>query len=113
MKLFFDFTGYKNSLASSAFFSIKLLTLSTNEIKQQLTEGIENIDENDFLLTIKELIDRKYSPSAISALTSQQKQRIVESEQQIENGDYLTDDEVNKLIDRWLKNSVFHGNKSN
>ncbi len=77
--------------------------MSTNEIKQQLTEGIENIDDNDFLLTNRELIDRKYSPSAIPVLTSQQKQRIAESEKQIENGDCLTDDEVNKLIDRWLK----------
>jgi len=76
-------------------------------------EGIENIDDNDFLLTIKELIDRKYSPSAIPVLTSQQKQRIAESELQIEYGDYLSDNEVNKLIDRWLKNSGFHGNKSN
>lgn len=66
-------------------------------------EGIENIDDNDFLLTIKELIDRKYSPSAIPVLTSQQKQRIAKSERQIENGDYLSDDEVNKLIDQWLK----------
>jgi hypothetical protein len=70
-------------------------------------EGIENIDENDFLLTIKELIDRKYSASAIPVLTSQQKQRIAESELQIENGDYLSDDEVNKLIDQWLKSSGF------
>lgn len=77
--------------------------MSTNEIKQQLMEGIENIDDNDFLLTIKELIDRKYSTSAIPVLTSQQKQRIAESEQQIENGDYLPDDEVNKLISQWLK----------
>ncbi|HPR58352.1 MAG TPA: hypothetical protein PK915_08285, partial [Bacteroidales bacterium] len=84
-------------------FSIKDLTMNTNEIKQQLMEGIENIDDNDFLLTIKELIDHKYSPSSIPALNSQQKQRIAESELQIENGDYLPDDEVNKLIDQWLK----------
>ncbi|MBE0638015.1 MAG: hypothetical protein IH598_05820 [Bacteroidales bacterium] len=74
--------------------------MSTNEIKQQLMEGIENIDDNDFLLTIKELIDRKYSASAIPVLTSQQRRRIAESELQIENGDYLSDDEVNKLIDQ-------------
>lgn len=77
--------------------------MSTNEIKQQLMEGIENIDDNDFLLTIKELIDRKYSPSTLPVLTSQQKQRIAESEQQIANRDFLSNDEVNKLIDQWLK----------
>ncbi len=63
-------------------------------------EGIENIDDNDFLLTIKELIDRKYSASAIPILTSKQKQRIAKSEQQIENGDYLPYDVVSKLIDQ-------------
>ncbi len=66
-------------------------------------EGIENIDDNDFLLAIKELIDRKYSAAATPVLSASQKLRIAESEQQIATGDYLTDDEVNKLIGQWLK----------
>jgi len=44
--------------------------MSTKELKHRLFEGIENIDDNVFLLTIKELIDHKYSESAIPALSA-------------------------------------------
>jgi len=75
----------------------------TNDIKQHLFEGIENIDDNEFLLTIKELIDRKYSQSANPILSEWQLNRIHESEKQIDNGEFLTDDQVNKIVDKWLK----------
>ncbi len=77
--------------------------MGTNEIKQLLYEGIENIDDQEFLLTIKELIDHKYSVSDSPSLAGWQESRILESERQIENGEFLTDDQVNKVVDRWLK----------
>ncbi len=77
--------------------------MSTNEIKQQLMEGIENIDDKDFLLTIMEMIEHKYVAPPVPILTASQKQRIAQSEHQIEVGECLSDDEVNKLIDEWLK----------
>jgi hypothetical protein len=48
--------------------------MSTNEIKQQLMEGIENIDDKDFLLTIMEMIEHKYVASPVPVLTASQKQ---------------------------------------
>jgi predicted transcriptional regulator len=79
-----------------------MIIMSTEEIKNQLYEGIENIDDNEFLMTIKELIDQKYSTSSIPKLSDWQIQMIKESEKQIENGEFLTNDEVEKLIDKWL-----------
>jgi hypothetical protein len=76
--------------------------MNTNELKQRLFEGIENIDDSGFLLTIKELIDHKYSESAVPVLTPTQLQRIDESENQITAGDYLLDSEVNQLMEKWL-----------
>ena len=34
--------------------------MSTDDLKKHLHEGIENIDDSEFLNTIKELIDHKY-----------------------------------------------------
>lgn len=76
--------------------------MGTNEIKQMLHEGIENIDDHEFLLTIKELIDQKYSVEIYPELSSWQKDRIRESEHQIDNGMFLTVDQVNKIVDKWL-----------
>jgi predicted transcriptional regulator len=77
--------------------------MSTNEIKGKLHESIENIDDNEFLLTIKELIEHKYQPANSPQLTEWQLKRIKESKKQIENGEFYTDEQVDKLIDKWLE----------
>jgi len=50
--------------------------MSSNEIKQILFESIENIDDDEFLMTIKELIDHKYSQSSSPKLSKWQINRI-------------------------------------
>ena len=77
--------------------------MSTEEIKSRLHESIENIDDNEFLLTIKEMIEHKYQTVDSPKLTDWQLERIKESEEQIKNGDFLTDDQVDNIVDKWLK----------
>jgi len=77
--------------------------MGTDELKRHLHEGIENIDDNEFLNTIKELIDRKYSSTEAPKLSEWQIKRIEESRKQIDQGDFLTNKEVDKIIDKWLK----------
>lgn len=43
--------------------------MNTVEIKTLLHEGIENIDDEDFLLTIKDLVDEKYVPMDTTELS--------------------------------------------
>jgi len=50
--------------------------MNLNEIKQQLHEGIENIDDEEFLLTIKELINHNYTKSPSPILSDWQQARI-------------------------------------
>jgi len=77
--------------------------MSTEDIKTRLHEGIENIDDNEFLLAIKELIERKYNSPDFPELSDIQLKRIKESEEQIENGEFLTNEQVDKIIDKWLE----------
>ncbi|OYT12720.1 MAG: hypothetical protein B6I19_08865 [Bacteroidetes bacterium 4572_114] len=76
--------------------------MSTNEIKGKLHESIENIDDNEFLLTIKEIIEHKYQAEDSIELPEWQLKRIEESERQIENGEFYTDEQVDNVIDKWL-----------
>jgi hypothetical protein len=76
--------------------------MATNEIKQNLFEGINNIDEPDFLMALKEMVDRKYAESPSPKLSELQLRRINESEDQIKSGDSFTDEQVNMIIERWL-----------
>ena len=77
--------------------------MSTEDIKSRLHEGIENIDDNEFLLTIKELIERKYNSPDFSDLSEIQLKRIKDSEEQIDNGEFYTNEQVDKIIDKWLE----------
>lgn len=77
--------------------------MSTEEIKSVLHESIENIEDDDFLLTVKELIESKYNLSKIPKISDTQMKRILESDNQIEKGNFITNEEADKLVDEWLK----------
>jgi len=77
--------------------------MSTDEIKVRLHESIENIDDEAFLLTVKELLEHKYQPIAQPILTLWQIKRIEESESQIQKGEFYTNDEVDKISGKWLE----------
>ncbi len=71
-------------------------------IKSRIHEGVENIDDEDLLLAVQEVIDKKYVPPGKPVLAEWQKRRIEESKKQIERGEYLTNDEVEAMMRRWL-----------
>ncbi len=77
--------------------------MSTEEIKSILHEGIENIDDSEFLLAIKELVERKYNPVNITDISEYQLNRIKESEKQIEEGSFFTNEQIDKIVDKWLE----------
>ena len=96
--------GYKSEGAWYFFCKFgKKKKMSTEEIKSKLHEGIENIDDNEFLLAIKELIERKYNSPDLPKLSAFQIQRIRESEKQFEEGEFYTNEQVDKIIDKWLE----------
>ena len=63
--------------------------LNTQEIKIQLHNIIENIDDNDFLLTVKEIIDSKVNSFEELKLSNWQLNRINESKEQIQQGKFF------------------------
>ncbi len=77
--------------------------MNIEEIKNKLHEGIENIDDNEFLLAITELIERKYKPLESVELSKIQYDRILESEKQIEDGISFSNKQVDEIIDKWLE----------
>ena len=76
--------------------------MKEKNIKTLLHESIENINDEDFLFAVKQILDRKYIPSEQPKLSKEQIQRIDESKKQIRQGNFLTNEQADKLIDRWL-----------
>jgi hypothetical protein len=77
--------------------------MKDQHIKTLLHESIENITDEDFLLAVKQILDRKYIPSKSPKLSKAQTKRIEESKEQIRKGNFLTNAQADKLVDKWLK----------
>jgi len=76
--------------------------MTTVELKDILFHKIAAIDDKSFLSAIKTIIDSK-SETIIYKLTPEQKKRIKSSQDQIARGEFLTNEQVESEIDRWLK----------
>ncbi|NOU47366.1 MAG: hypothetical protein HOO86_09915 [Bacteroidales bacterium] len=76
--------------------------MSTQELRMVLHESIENIDDDDFLLAVKQIIDRKYSSAAIPMLSKEQINRIEESHEQIKLGKSFSNHDADLLVEKWL-----------
>ena len=97
-KPWFDFP----ILAECLYLCKKSWQMSTQEIKQLLHESIENIDDGEFLIAVKQIIDRKYTPGAVPILSDWQLERIESSKEQIKHGNSLSNNQADLLVDKWL-----------
>jgi predicted transcriptional regulator len=76
--------------------------MSTAELKNLLIHRIAAINDKTLLDAIKALIDTK-SDQTIYQTTPEQRKSIEEGQEQITRGEYFTNDQVEKEVDRWLK----------
>ncbi len=76
--------------------------MSAQHIRALLHESIENINDEDFLIAVKQILDRKYLPSDQPQLSKEQIQRIEESKQQIKQENFLTNEQADKIVEKWL-----------
>jgi hypothetical protein len=75
---------------------------NTKDLKYLLHESIENINDQGLLQTVKDILDQKYEPKEEIKLTSQQESGIDQAKKSINQGDFLTNDQANQLVAKWL-----------
>lgn len=73
-----------------------------NDIKEKLTERINQTNRLDLLEEMLQLIENE-EDNSIYELTSEQQVAVSEALNQYEKGQYLTDEEADKEISKWLK----------
>lgn len=76
--------------------------MKTQKIKNLLHESIENINDEDFLLAVRQILERKYVLTEEPKLAKWQIKRIEEAKKQIKKGKYLTNEQADKIVDKWL-----------
>ena len=76
--------------------------MTTIELKRILIHKIAAINDETFLSAIKTIVDKK-SDATIFKTTDAQKTQIKKGLDQIKNGDYFTNEQVESEIIKWLK----------
>ena len=76
--------------------------MNTTQLKSALHESIENINDLEVLKTLNEISVHHYTTVEEPELNEYELNRINESEKQIIEGNYFTDDQANELFKKWL-----------
>jgi predicted transcriptional regulator len=77
--------------------------MSTIELRNTIIDKIKKIDDEDCLNEVNRLIEIETSDIEIYKFSDEQKAAIEEAEDQINRGEFLTDEEATKDIEEWLK----------
>ena len=80
--------------------NIKLM--STIELRRRLIDKIQKTENQDLLAEAYRLLELETEDIEIYKLNDDQRKAIGEARQQINNGQFLTDEQSNKEIDEWL-----------
>ncbi len=76
--------------------------MNTVDLKNILIHKIAGINDKSFLNAIKTIIESK-SETTVYKTSSEQRSKIIEGQEQISNGEYFTNEQVDLEINEWLK----------
>jgi predicted transcriptional regulator len=76
--------------------------MSTIELRRLLIDKIQKTENEDLLAEAYRLLELETEDIEIYKLNDDQRKAINEARQQINNGQFLTEDQANKEIDEWL-----------
>ena len=76
--------------------------MTTQDLKHKVIDKVNELNDESLLLDLMKLIDDNSFDNDIYQLSSNHKDAIDKAIRQIENGEYLTNDQSNKEIDKWL-----------
>jgi preprotein translocase subunit Sec63 len=73
------------------------------DLKQQLIDKIQLTTDKVKLEEIYRLLEIDFDEQEVYMLSAEQKSAVNEAQKQIENGEFLTDEQATKEVEEWLK----------
>lgn len=77
--------------------------MTTAELKESLFDDIQRINNDKHLEFLKLFIENKFLRNSEPILTAEQNRRLEISLKEAEKGLFITNDEINAEIDKWLE----------
>ncbi|MEK6782352.1 MAG: hypothetical protein AABY93_11635 [Bacteroidota bacterium] len=76
--------------------------MSTTELRRRLIDKIQKTENKDLLAEAYRLLELETEDIEMYKLNDDQRKAINEARQQINSGQFLTDEQSNKEIEEWL-----------
>lgn len=73
-------------------------------LKKQLIKKIQELEDEGILRQLMEIIELETNKQSVYKLSEEQKQAVEEGREQYKTGEFLSDEEANKLTEQWLSN---------
>ncbi len=76
--------------------------MTTNQLKKLLISKIDDTNDDELLKAVYKILDFNSTAGGTLILSNEQKTSIKEGLEQIEEGNVISDEELEKEIDEWL-----------
>ena len=77
--------------------------MSTTDLKKKIIDEINDLDNEDLLLEVYQLLEIENEGAALYPLSEEQIAAVHESQEQVRQGKFLSEEEADKEIDEWLE----------
>ncbi len=77
--------------------------MSTEQLKNLVIDKISEIEDENFLQAIKTILDSNTATASIYKLTEEQKQKVNIGLNQLDKGQIISNEDLEKEEDEWLK----------
>lgn len=77
--------------------------MSTDQLKNLVIDQISQIDDENFLNAVKTILDANMISGSAMVLTNEQKQKIQSGLAQLKSGKIISNEDLEKDEDEWLK----------
>jgi regulatory protein YycI of two-component signal transduction system YycFG len=76
--------------------------MQTAQLRDMVIDKIYGINDSDYLRALKKILDMRQTSGEVYHLNEEQKSMIRLSKQQISNGEYISNEDLEKEEDQWL-----------
>jgi hypothetical protein len=80
-----------------------IFSVSTSQLKNLVIDKIYGIEDEELLAAFKKILDSSFSGEVAYRLNDEQRQAIREGKRQIAAGEFVTNEDIEKAEDKWLK----------
>jgi hypothetical protein len=77
--------------------------MSTSQLKNLVIDKIYGIEDEELLAAFKKILDSSFSGKVAYRLNDEQRQAVREGKRQIAAGKFVTNEDLEKAENRWLK----------